>query len=166
MLLSRLVGGCILVSAASKMDDVIKRLLSPDARHKRVVLLDNIKTRKLSWSELESLITIDNISGHRMYKGEGSRPNSLIWVMTMNGGSLSKDMAKRTVVIKLKRPEKFTPDWLAKVTAFIGEHRWRVAADAIAELKRAVPRWGNTPAGAPGRPRSSPTAKTPGHART
>jgi len=70
-----------------------------------VVLLDNLKTFKLSSGELEGLITTDVISGHRFYFGEASRPNTLTFCLTINGASLSKDMSQRVVPVVLDRPD-------------------------------------------------------------
>src|SRR5262249_28964922 len=72
---ARLLGGHIDLAANEKMPDIITRLLTPDALDRRVVLLDNVKSLKLSWAELESLVTNDTVSGHRMFHGEGWRPN-------------------------------------------------------------------------------------------
>ncbi len=78
--IGRLCGGHIDISPQEDIGTIKQRLLSPNASSKRVALLDNIKKSRFSWAELESLITIDTISGKRMYVGEASRPNRLSWV--------------------------------------------------------------------------------------
>ena len=145
---ARLFGGHIDLAANEKMPDVITRLLSPDALERRVVLLDNVKSLKFSWAELEGLITTDSISGHRLYHGEGRRPNNLTVVITLNGASLSRDLAKRCVIIKMARPE-YGPTWEEDTIAYIEEHRWEIIGDILAELRRSVAplntfsRWGS-----------------------
>jgi hypothetical protein len=144
---ARLVGGHIDLAANERMSDVITRLLSPDALERRVVLLDNVKSLKFSWAELEALITADSISGHRLYHGEGRRPNTLTVCITLNGASLSRDLAQRCVIVKVKRPA-YSGTWEDETVALIESRRWEIIGDILAELRRAAPaldshsRWG------------------------
>lgn len=132
--LTELVGGLIDISPMEDIVAIKKRLLSPEARQLRVCRIDNIKTHRFSWADLEGLITSPVISGHRLYKGEGRLPNTLMWTLTLNGASLSKDMAQRCVVIKLNRPAH-NPQWEQEVRNFITEHRWQIIADALHVLQ-------------------------------
>jgi hypothetical protein len=127
-LCAELVGGMIELSPNEDIVAIKKRLLSPAARTLRVARLDNLKTYRFSWADLEGLISSPVISGHRLYKGEGRRPNYLTWGLTLNGASLSKDMATRVVVIKLARPQ-YSPTWEDTVRAYIEEHRWKILND-------------------------------------
>jgi hypothetical protein len=115
-----------------------QRLLSPEGLLKRLALLDNIKSLRFSWAALEELITQDTISGKALYVGEASRPNTLTWVLTVNGASLSKDLAGRVVPIRLKRPA-YDPSWLDRVLAHLAKHRWAVIGDIIAALRERPP---------------------------
>lgn len=135
---ARLVGGHIDLDPNEKMADARTRLLSPSALTCRVVLLDNVKSLKFSWGELEGLITSDIVSGHMLYHGEATRPNTLTYVLTLNGASLSKDMAQRCVTVHLDRPE-YTGPWEEETLAMIEEHRWEIVGDILAELQRPVP---------------------------
>jgi hypothetical protein len=147
-MIGRLRNGHIDLSTNEPMEKVITRLLSPDAMERGIVLLDNIKSLKLSWAELEGLITSDSISGHRLYHGEGRRPNNLSYFLTLNGACLSKDMAQRCVIIEIKRPN-FSATWEEEVIAYIEENRWAIIGDILAELQRKaeplnkVSRWGS-----------------------
>jgi hypothetical protein len=96
--------------------------------------LDNVKSLKFSWGELEGLITANEISGHRMYCGDASRPNTLTWFVTLNGASLSKDMAQRAVIIKLRKPHR-TGTWKAETTDFVRRNRNALAADVVGALQ-------------------------------
>ena len=87
------------------------RLLSNEAGRKRVLRLDNVKTGRLSWAELEGFITEEVISGRALFIGEGRRPNTMTVIITLNGGAFSKDMAQRSVTIRLKRHTN-DPTWL------------------------------------------------------
>jgi hypothetical protein len=111
------------------------------------MLLDNVKKNRLSWAEAESLVTSSEISGHQLYKGEATRPNTLLWMITLNGPSLSRDFAQRCVVIQLKHPKQ-SATWEDEVSIFIEDHRWGILGDMAAFFQR-VPvtlakysRWG------------------------
>jgi hypothetical protein len=123
-----LVGGVIDLHEGEDIPALKTRLLSDDGADKRVLRIDNVKTVRMGWAELESLITSDVISGKRLFRGEGSRPNTVTTFITMNGGSLSKDMATRSIEIRLKRPCQ-NATWRMKVDQFIDEHRWDVIAE-------------------------------------
>jgi hypothetical protein len=113
------------------------RLLSPAALDRRIAFLDNVKTLRFSWADLEALITGDVISGRALYVGEGRRPNTLTWFITLNQASLSRDMAQRTIPIRLARP-KHDPSWEAETWNFIEENRWAIVGDALAILRKEV----------------------------
>jgi hypothetical protein len=129
--IARLCGGLFDMSHGEAIDVVKKRLLTTEALGKRVVLFDNLKTNKLSWAELESLITANVVSGHRLYAGERTRPNTLTWMLTLNGPAMAKDMAQRSVVIKLNRPQH-TGTWEDDLNAYIEANRWAIIADVAA----------------------------------
>jgi hypothetical protein len=110
------------------------RLLSTEGLGRRVVLLDNLKTLRFSWAELEGLITSDVVSGHRLYAGEGQRPNLLTFCLTLNGATLSRDMAQRCVIVRLARPHH-DPDWEAQTMALVEARRWEIIGDIVAALR-------------------------------
>lgn len=105
-MLSLLTGGHIELSAGEDAGRMRSRLLSPEGLKKRIARLDNVKTMKFSWAELESIITSPLISGHKLHHGESGRPNNLTWIITLNGASLGTDMAQRVVTIKLSKPHR------------------------------------------------------------
>jgi hypothetical protein len=128
-----LYGGYIDVSANDDIGSIKTRLLSPEAAAKRIAMLDNVKTSRFSWGELESLLTADTISGKRLYAGEGARPNYLTWFITLNGASLSTDMAQRVVEIQLANP-KYRPAWEEETRAMIEANREAIFGDIAALL--------------------------------
>jgi hypothetical protein len=135
----KLIGGAIGVDAEQEdldIDDVKKRLYSPEGRGKYAVLFDNLKRLKLSNGPLERLITEEEISGRRLHKGEGRRPNHFTYYFTVNGGSLARDIAQRVCPIVLRRPPAQDPNWGAKLDDLLGQHRWEVVGDLIALLQR------------------------------
>jgi hypothetical protein len=134
---AHVVGGHFDVRPGEDIDKLQTRLLSPPALARRVVLLDNLKELRFSWEDLETLVTNDVISGRRLYVGEGTRPNTLVWCLTSNRATLSKDLAQRCVIIRLARPTH-TPTWEADTFGFIDAHRWEILGDIIAELRRPV----------------------------
>lgn len=145
--LSHLIGGMVEVSANADMGDVVTRLLSPGGQSKRLMLLDNVKTRNFSWAELEALVTSPAISGKRLYCGEGQRPNLLTIGVTLNGVNLSEDIAQRAVVIKVKRPA-YLGAWFEEVFQFVDQFRDEIIDDIISALQGArieledFTRWG------------------------
>jgi len=130
-----LAGGIIELSANEDASVMKQRLLSPEGITRRVALLDNVKSHKFSWAELEALITAPVISGKRLYVGEGSRPNNLVFCVTLNGVSLSKDLAQRSVIIKLRKPTH-SGTWKEETRQFIDNNRAALIADCIGFLKR------------------------------
>jgi hypothetical protein len=128
-----LVGSYMEVEKGLDIGKVKTRMLSPAALTRRVALLDNVKTLKFSWAELEGLITCDTISGHQMYVGEGRRPNTFTWLITLNNASLSRDLAQRCVIVRLRRPT-YDPAWEDGVRRLIQEYRWEIIGDILALL--------------------------------
>ena len=130
-MLGLLVGGAFDLQVGDDAAAFKKRLLTPDAQTKRVVAIDNIKTEKFSWGDLEAMITAAEISGHQMYSGERTRPNTLLWILTLNGPAMSKDMAQRCVPIKLGVPNHDGP-WEEETAAYIEANRWHIIGDIAA----------------------------------
>ena len=131
---SRLVGGAMSISTEEKMEAIKTRLLSAEGMRCRLALLDNIKTLRLSLSDLEALITSDVISGRQLYVGEGRRPNNITWALTLNGANLSTDLAQRCVPLKLARPD-YSATWEDETVHLIESKRWAIIGDAVAILK-------------------------------
>ena len=134
-LLSRLVGGSIAIRPNTSPDRLLSGLLSPSSLHLRAALVDNLKTYRFSNDLIESLVTCEEINGHRLHHGHATRPNYLTTIVTVNGASFSKDMAERSVVIYLDRP---TPSgtWIPEMAAHIDENRRQIIADVRWYLER------------------------------
>jgi hypothetical protein len=134
-IIGHVFGGFLDFSAKDEMSEVKQRLLSPEGLVRRVALLDNVKSLRFSWSELESLITSPAISGKRMYVGEAARPNVLTWFITLNGAALSTDMAQRSVIIKLAIPQR-SGVWESETVAYAIDNRQAIIGDLIAFLRQ------------------------------
>jgi hypothetical protein len=132
--IARVWGGELSFSPNEDIGRICTRLLSPDALPKRVVLVDNIKSLRFSSGDLESLVTGAVVGGHRMYVGEATRPNTLTWCYTLNGASLSTDLAQRSVIVKVKRPDR-SANWEEETFRFIDENRDALIADCIGFLQ-------------------------------
>jgi hypothetical protein len=131
--LSLLCGDCVDMGKKTDPEDVKKRLLT--CGDVRLVRMDNIKSSNLSNEALESLITIRRVNGHRMFIGYASIPNWFTYVMTFNDAEMSRDMAQRTMVIRLRRPT-YTSNWITDVSNFIEKNRVKIIQDIAAELVR------------------------------
>jgi len=127
---SELCGGCVSTSKNESIEGLKKRILSQANNDScpRVIEIDNVKTRRFSSAELESLITNRQISGHVMYRGNGSVPNLHTVTITINGANLSKDLAQRCIVIILADAEK-SQTWLQDLKDFIENNRWAIIGD-------------------------------------
>jgi hypothetical protein len=141
-------GGTFDIRKDDKWDNVLKRLLSDTASStQRVILVDNVKSARFSSADLEGLITSERINGYKNYVGDGARPNTFTVCITMNGASLSKDLAQRCVPILLKRPQ-YSGNWKDDTTAYIEAHRWVLVADLVNILRQPAKhlecfrRWG------------------------
>ncbi|MBA4188843.1 MAG: hypothetical protein C0467_12670 [Planctomycetaceae bacterium] len=132
---SKLVGGTMAIRTSVSTDRALAVLLSPSAKNKRVGLFDNLKAFRFSSDFFESLVTCEEINGHRLHHGHASRPNYVTYAVTVNGASYSKDMAERSVVIKLKQPKR-SGTWYAKTLKLIEEHSDEIIADVRWHLTR------------------------------
>ncbi len=96
---------------------------------------------------IEGLITAAEISGHLMYQGEGTQPNTLTHFLTVNGPSMGRNLAQRCVFIQLGKPNH-APTWEEETNSFIDANRDRLMADVAAFFARApvtlekCSRWG------------------------
>jgi hypothetical protein len=127
-------GGAPSITEREDWESVRARLLSDEALSQRCVLIDNLKTR-LSRSGLEGAITATTIDGKKMYKGQFSRPNNLTWFITANSPSLSRDLAERSIIIKLGEAQHASDfaDWRNE---FFKNKRAELISDIIDWLSR------------------------------
>ncbi|MHB9024028.1 MAG: phage NrS-1 polymerase family protein [Armatimonadota bacterium] len=132
---SFIYGGAIEVTAEEAKKPGLKtRLLSADALGKRIVRFDNIKGYFES-DVLEALITMREISGHALYIGEASRPNTLTYLLTGNNMMLSRDMADRCYFIHLTQA-RYDPDWDANHQWLLDHHAHDIRVDIQAALRQ------------------------------
>lgn len=132
--IAALYGGAIDVGNSEHSDEkLLSRILSPDALTRRILRFDNVKIGADS-ATLENLITCKEISGHRLYSGEATRPNYITTIITGNSLRLSRDLAERAFIIQLKKPA-YACDWATRLNRHIAEHRHEIMADICAALK-------------------------------
>ncbi|HYG76509.1 MAG TPA: hypothetical protein VEK08_16000 [Planctomycetota bacterium] len=117
---------------------LLEFLLHEKGLVKRVVRLDNMKD-VIDSPLLESLITLPEITGHRLHSGLADRPNNLVVLITANGIRLSSDMARRIFFIKLQKPESYPIAWNDRYRQLIDENGPKIVADALAILKTPRP---------------------------
>jgi hypothetical protein len=131
---AKLSGGNYEFDAKKIEEENLRKQLVNGQKH-RVALLDNVKESCLSSSIIESLVTSDKVAGHRLHVGYGSRPNTITWAITMNGMALSRDLAQRTVIIKLNKPKR-SGTWDDDMDRFIAENHESIIADIAAFFLR------------------------------
>jgi hypothetical protein len=127
-------GGAISISADGDWEKVRSRMLGDESLGKRCMLFDNIKHR-LSGSDIESIITSKVIDGWKPFYGQASRPNLLTWYMTANTPSLSRDLADRSVVIKIGR-QNHGRDFIRWAQEHITNHQAEIVGSLLALLRQ------------------------------
>jgi hypothetical protein len=132
--ISYLYGGHFDVSPGSDIEQLKTRMLTPSAGTIRIAVIDNVKSMKMSWAELEAMVTAPVISGRKNYHGEGQRPNLITWFVTVNGPAMATDLAQRSAIIKLARAE-YDGTWVADTYKFIDTHRNEIIGDIIGALR-------------------------------
>lgn len=120
------------------VERIVKRFLSPEGRGARIAMFDNI-TGDFKSEELSDFMTAESISGMAAYgRGEETRPNNLMYVITANSATLDNDLVERCFFIKLQKARR-TPGWKRQVDDYIEENRYRIFADIIDMLEKANP---------------------------
>jgi hypothetical protein len=126
--IAKIWGGHISINLQGRdEDELLQRLLTPDAMTRRVGIIGNVKGT-LSSSMLEELVTAETLSGKRMYSGEASRPNTMTYFITANGVKLSRDIALRSYFINLTKPE-YQAQWDTDLAQFVQDHGRDIIAD-------------------------------------
>lgn len=131
---SSISGGFYDFDSRDVKDESVKRSFL-NGKKFRIALMDNVKDSCLSISVIESLITQSHISGHRLHFGTADRPNLITWAITMNGISLSRDLAERTVIIKLDEPGR-SGSWDEEMDSLIENHRDEIISDIARFFQR------------------------------
>lgn len=144
--------GQVAIESKTSEDSIAlkKRLLSEEGMKSRVILYDNEvgDNQRVSSSELAAMVTSPNISGHKMFAGEGTRPNNFLWIITLNTVAFDRDLAVRSIPIELSEPE-YSPFWESNLNRYIDEHRlgiWAAMLDILKNGKRCEitpTRWGD-----------------------
>jgi hypothetical protein len=134
---AKIWGGHLSINLSGRdEDELLQRLLTPDALTRRVGIIGNVKGT-LSSAMLEDLVTCETISGKRLYSGEASRPNTMMYFITANGVKLSRDIALRSYFVNLTKPE-YSPQWDEELADFVTEHGRDVIADVGMVFSRPV----------------------------
>lgn len=116
------------------IQELIKRAISSHGRQQRLLMIDNI-TGSFSCPELADMITAGAISGRAPYgRGEETRPNNLVYVITANTAVLDTDLADRSFFINVRRPKR-DAEWKSRLLRFIEENRFKIIADIISMLE-------------------------------
>jgi len=114
----------------SQGDKIAKRILSASGRRKHIFLLDNVDG-PMRCPELAKMVTESTITGMAPYgRGEESRPNDLVYAVTVNDGQMDRDLTRRAVVIKIAKARK-SSSWRERVLDYIEAHRLQIAADCL-----------------------------------
>ena len=119
--------------------EITKRMISPTGRQGRICLVDNV-TGTFGGEEFASIVTMPEITGRPVHgRDEESRPNNLTYTVTTNNASISDDIAVRSWIIHLKRPDQYKADWSEKLVEYVNVHRMQIFADMIDMLENHEP---------------------------
>ncbi len=129
--IAALYGGLISTERGDSPYELAVRLASADAR--RMILIDNVKGRQDS-QKWEAMITAQEVTLRRLHHGSFMTPNRWIWCLTANLADLSTDLASRSVIIKIGRPQHGT-DFHTAYAGFLDQHRDGLVADILAYLQ-------------------------------
>jgi hypothetical protein len=149
-MLERLWGRGASIPQGMGPDRIIALLQSLGQSNVPIIKLDNIRDFA-SNPILEAYITDEEISGYKLHHGFGSIKNDFTWVATGNSPHFNRDLANRTVLIKLARPKNPLPEWQETVERFIDDNREAILADVghiltsssvVVETAKDVARWG------------------------
>jgi hypothetical protein len=115
---------------AQDMEKVTKRIVSPEGRLSRMLLVDNV-TGIFSSEELSGLITMPYVTGMAPYgRGEESRPNNLTYVITANDATIDNDLAIRSYFIDLETIQ-YNPNWNRDIQRFMADNQLHIFADML-----------------------------------
>lgn len=136
-ILGHLYGGLTMLDAGREnAQSLARKLGSPGEVSKRLILIDNVKKRQSS-ATYEAMVTARELAADRLYQGAFQPPNLKTWVMTLNSGDASTDIASRSVVIKIGRAPwgQASPTFKADIYRYIDEHREEILSDILTILR-------------------------------
>lgn len=136
-----LVGGETMVPLQDSWVETCKQIASEPRGFSRALLFDNIKG-KFEGSALEAAVTARQLSGWKAYHGTISVPNVSCLFVTANMPELSKDIAERSVIIRIGAPRHHVA-FLAEAQRYVDKHRAVIISTIIARLA-AKTKDGNT----------------------
>ena len=117
---------------------VRRRMMSTEARRKRIYLLDNVD-KFFKSAAFAELITSDTLTGIKPYGHQDeTRPNDYTFVMTVNGANVDQDLASRALQIFVSMPEHVAPNWEFKVVEYAKTHRMQILSDMLGLMKRGA----------------------------
>jgi hypothetical protein len=90
----------------SEMD---KRVLSYLMERRAVIFFDNVEAERgpLRSPIIDAVLTSPAYDGRILGVNKSKAPpNKAIWAMTMNSGSMSRDMSRRTILVKVVKPDR------------------------------------------------------------
>lgn len=99
----------------------------------QIVRFDNVRVAEWASTILERIVTSEMISGHKHGVGHREYPNHITFVATINDPHLNADLASRSVVIRVKKPETYGA-WERNVDTWIAENRIDVLRDIASIL--------------------------------
>jgi hypothetical protein len=88
---------------------------------------------KFGGAAIEAAVTSEFLTGHKMFVGTVKRPNDATFFVTFNLPEMSRDLAERSVLIKLGPPK--AGDFVEWSVDFVKENRLQLIADVLDLLR-------------------------------
>ena len=96
----------------------------------KLIRFDNVRSENINLTELETLLTSKTLSADRKFGDTATINNDFMYVITMNQPSMPLDLATRTVVIRLKRPE-YSHEWNRNIDEFLDKEGDSIVKDIL-----------------------------------
>ncbi|MBF0313354.1 MAG: DUF3854 domain-containing protein [Oligoflexia bacterium] len=115
-------------------DEQFERAITVHARNNDYVFIDNVRGNKIESQFLEGMITSKVYAARILGKTENiERPNTILFMLSMNDASLNKDLITRALPVELYYPDnpskrKFC---ILDPAAYAEEHREQLLAELI-----------------------------------
>jgi len=116
-----------------------KRIATEVAKGGSVIIIDNVKATALESDVLERCITDEELNFRRLCTNQSiTATNTVVFFFTMNNGSLSRDLATRSVQVNLYHEGDATKIVYENknLQGYVLEHRWEILAELVGMVTR------------------------------
>lgn len=114
-------------------------IVSDGGRSTRILLVDNVSGDFKEANFAECVTCFDFNERPKYGRSPERRPNDLTCCITANNAQLSDEIASRSFMLLMRRPDKSVASWKSQVLDYIARRRWEIFGDMIAILSNGRP---------------------------